>query len=120
MTAQTWIEQYKTAWASNRPEDIRAMFTDDASYAGTPSDSSPWRGVDAIVEGWLRNADEPDTYTFEYEVLSDTGDLAFVQGLTTYLDERPTYDNLWVIRFADDGRATEFTEWYMARESKAS
>ena len=116
MTAQTWIEQYKTAWASNNPDDIRAMFTDDASYAGTPSDTSPWRGIDAIVEGWLRNADEPDTYTFEYEVLSDTGDLAFVQGLTTYLDERPTYDNLWVIRFAPDGRATEFIEFYKERE----
>ena len=120
MTAQTWIEQYTTAWASNSPDDIRAMFTEDASYAGGPNDESPWRGADAIVEGWIRNADTADDHEFEYEVLSDNGELAFVQGVTTYLGDRPTYDNLWVIRFAPDGRATEFTEWYMARENKAS
>ena len=29
-----------------------------------------------------------------------------------YIAER-TYSNLWVIRFAPDGRAREFTEWWM-------
>ena len=40
---------------------------------------------------------------------------AFVQGVTTYLEGRPTYDNLWVVRFNGSGRARSFTEWFMER-----
>jgi hypothetical protein len=36
-----------------------------------------------------------------------------VQGTTRYLSSPRTYSNLWVVRLADDGRAREFTEWWM-------
>jgi hypothetical protein len=39
-----------------------------------------------------------------------------VQGFTHYLGYRPSYDNLWVIRLEPDGRASEFTEWFMERD----
>jgi hypothetical protein len=42
------------------------------------------------------------------------GDLAIVQGRTRYRTTTPaTYSNLWVLRFAGDGRCREFTEWWM-------
>jgi hypothetical protein len=43
------------------------------------------------------------------------GDLGFVRGWTDYtkLDPPKRYGNLWVIRLAGDGRATEYTEWYV-------
>ena len=40
-----------------------------------------------------------------------TRDIAIVQGETGYPNER--YSNLWVIRLDDEGRAREFTEWWM-------
>ena len=115
MTAADWIEGYTRAWTSNAPDDIRALFTDDAQYR-----TEPWKpprvGADAIVAGWIDDADAPGDFTFSYEVLSDDGSLAFVQGVTDYsANSRPVYDNLWVIRFAPDGRATHFTEWYSER-----
>ena len=117
MTATTWIEQYKKAWASNSPEDIRALFTDDAIYAGSPSEESPVTGIDEIISWWDEHGDDPGSYSFEYTVLADTGDMAFVQGVTDYsASGDPVYDNLWVIRFASDGRAREFTEWFMTRD----
>jgi len=117
MTAAEWIEGYKRAWASNAPHDIRALFTDDATYLTSPT-SEPRAGIDAIVDGWIEDADQPGDFTFDYEVLSDDGALALVQGVTEYVTPRSqTYDNLWVIRFAPDGRATEYTEWYMERKS---
>jgi hypothetical protein len=43
------------------------------------------------------------------------GDLGFVRGWTTYTQETPPkeYGNLWVVRLADDGRASEYTEWWV-------
>jgi len=117
MTAADWIEGYKRAWASNSPHDIRALFTDDAVYLTSPT-SEPRVGVDAIIAGWIEDADQPGDYTFEYEVLSDDGALAFVQGVTEYVAPRSqVYVNLWVIRFAADGRATAYTEWYTEKKS---
>jgi ketosteroid isomerase-like protein len=112
----SWMEKYITAWKSNAPEDIRALFTPDAVYATSPHGSDPWRGQDKIVERWLAERDEPEDWTFEWSVLGVDGDLAFVQGHTNYLGDRPSYDNLWIIRLAPDGRASAFTEWYMARK----
>ncbi|TLM84282.1 nuclear transport factor 2 family protein [Pseudarthrobacter sp. NamE5] len=110
-----WMENYQTAWTSNRPEDIRALFTGEARYETRPNDPNPWLGHDGIVEGWLEARDEPANWTFTWELLGTDEDTAFVQGVTTYLGDRPTYDNLWVIRFNGDGRASSFTEWFMER-----
>ena len=44
----------------------------------------------------------------------ELNDMGF-QGRTDYPAEK-LYDNLWVIRLAPDGRASRFTEWYMARD----
>ena len=113
MTAADWIEGYKKAWTSNARDDVSALFTADASYRFAANDE-PRRGVGAIFAEWV----DESQYTFDYEVLSDDGSLAFVQGVTIYAAPRSeVYDNLWVIRFAPDGRASEFTEWYMKRTS---
>lgn len=106
-----WMDGYRRAWDSNDPDDIRALFTEDAEYYTEPF-AEPWAGQDAIVAGWLAAKDDPGDTTFEWEPLVDTPELSAVQATTVYIAER-TYSNLWVIRFASDGRAREFTEWWM-------
>lgn len=112
-----WMEKYIAAWTTNEPDDIRALFTEDAVYATRPYDPDAWRGRDQIVEKWIASADEPEDWRFEWSVLGTDGDLAFVQGRTTYLNDRPSYENLWVIRLGPDGRASAFTEWFMERKT---
>ncbi|MGP0222026.1 nuclear transport factor 2 family protein [Paenarthrobacter sp. NCHU4564] len=113
----SWMDQYVRAWNSNQPGDIKALFTEDAVYNTRPHDQEAWHGHEAIVKEWSGDSsDASGDWTFEWTLLGRDGDTAFVQGLTTYLNGQPTYDNLWVIRFAEDGRAREFTEWYMARK----
>ena len=108
----TWLAGYRAAWRSNDPDDIRALFTEDATYAGSPLDTEPWIGREAIVSGWLEDRDEPGTWTFEGAPLPYADGIGFVQGRTDYSDGR-VYANLWVIGFAEDGRAHSFVEWYM-------
>ncbi len=107
---ELWMDGYRRAWESNAPEDIAALFTDDAEYRTEPF-SQPWRGRKEIVRNWLARADEPGTTTFGWTALVVTDELAVVQGETEYATV--VYSNLWVIRLAADGRATGFTEWWM-------
>ncbi|PXA68894.1 hypothetical protein CTB96_16035 [Cryobacterium arcticum] len=108
---ERWVTAYLTAWSSNKAEDISALFTEDASYFTEPY-ADPWVGHQAIVDGWLEHADGPESYTFEWAPVVLTAELSAVQGVTTYA-AGPVYSNLWLIRFAPDGRAREFTEWWM-------
>ena len=114
--AASWMEHYITAWTSNEPEDIRALFTEDAVYCTRPDDPEAWTGREQIVERWIAGQDVPGDWTFEWKLLGVDGGRAFVQGRTDYRGDSRSYDNLWVIQLTGDGRATEFTEWYMPRK----
>ena len=115
---RAWIDGYERAWQSNAPDDIRALFTEEADYLTEPH-AEPWHGHDAIVWGWLEARDEPGEASFDWAPLAITHDVAIVQGTTVYGDG-PTYSNLWVIRLDDDGRAREFTEWWMEQPKDAA
>ena len=116
-SAAAWVGRYVAAWESNDPAAIGALFAENANYRQRPSDE-PWQGRDAIVARWLEIKDQPGTWTFRFEVLAATNDLAFVRGWTHYTDPPTDYDNLWVLRFDGEGRCADFTEWWMTpRES---
>lgn len=110
--ARRWIEGYVRAWESNEPDEIRALFTEDAEYRDDPW-TDPLIGLDAIVGSWLARRDEPGSFRFEWNVAAVDGDLVFVEGVTTY-DRGTVYSNLWVIRLDESGRrARSYTEWWM-------
>jgi uncharacterized protein (TIGR02246 family) len=108
----TWMAGYLTAWRSNDPDHIAALFTDDAVY-DPQTGSGTWSGHEGIISGWLAAADEPDGWTFTWEPLVETDDLAVITGTTVYEEPRD-YRNLWEIHFAADGRCHRFVEWFIA------
>lgn len=108
-----WVAAYVAAWQSNDPAEIGALFTDDARYLTAP-DAEPRIGREAIVAGWLEDLDEPGSWAFDWHIVHEDDDFVVIQGRTDYPAERD-YLNLWIIRLAEDGRATEYTEWYMPR-----
>lgn len=110
MDPKPWIDGYVRAWNSNDPDDIAALFTDDAAYYTEPY-RAPWQGRDQIVTNWLADKDEPGEATFTWQPVAVTGEVAVVHGTTVYPDK--TYSNMWVIRLVPDGRCREFTEWWM-------
>jgi hypothetical protein len=112
-----WVTGYRRAWQTNDPTDIEALFTEDASYFTEPF-MPPARGIGEIVATWLRKRDEPGQTSFTWSTLVDSDELSIVQAETTYLDG-PKYSNLWVIRRDAEGRATEFTDWWMDQSKPA-
>jgi uncharacterized protein (TIGR02246 family) len=109
---QAWVERYVVAWRSNDPDDIAALFTDDATYSTGPFDEIV-SGRDAIVQSWIKNKDEPGTWNFDFQVLAIADDLGIVTGRTDYSAPERHYANLWLIRLDDDGRARAYAEWWM-------
>jgi uncharacterized protein (TIGR02246 family) len=113
---RSWVERYLAAWRSNDAGDIAALFTPDAVYRTGPFDT-PRTGHDAIVNGWLDDKDEPNTWSFMYDVVA-TDPIAVVEGRTVYRDDNREYANLWLINLDDTGTAArDFTEYYMPRDT---
>ena len=118
---ESWLDGYRQAWRTDDPEQIRALFTEGATYAPSPF-SEPWRGREAIVAKWIERGDAQGKWQFESELLAVDGETAVVCGLTTYPahDEEPeeVYSNVWVIRLAPAGRARSFAEWWVQRPAR--
>jgi uncharacterized protein (TIGR02246 family) len=117
-----WLAAYRKAWESDDPNDVAALFTEDATYSPFPwpRDNNRWEGRDTIVQKWLGHGDSKVRWRFEHEILAVDGDTAVIEGWTDYdrgdgeaWDE--AYANVWLVRFADDGRAHEFREWWVQK-----
>jgi hypothetical protein len=122
-----WLEAYVAAWRTYDRAAIEALFSEDVEYRYHPYDE-PLRGRQAVVASWLGQSndpgmsarDEPGTYDAEYRTIAVDGDLAVAVGSTSYRDEPGSpvtrvFDNCFVMRFAEDDRCREFTEWYVER-----
>ena len=119
---EQWLDRYQAAWRSDDPEQIGALFTEDATYLTLPF-REPWRGREVIVKNWLAHGDSQNEWTFEGGLLAAEGDTGVVQGLTTYAateaSPEAAYSNIWVFRLAPDGRASSFAEWWIQRPDAA-
>ena len=124
-SAQIWLDNYVAAWLSYDEDDIRALFTSDIAYRYHPYDD-PIVGREAVVASWLGKSDSdeastrdaPGTYSARYAPVAVDNDVVVATGTSSY-SERPagpivrTYHNCLVMRFDDEGRCREFTEYYI-------
>jgi uncharacterized protein (TIGR02246 family) len=122
---ERWIESYRRAWETDDASDVASLFTDDATYKPYPwpRERVGWQGRDEIVEKWIGRGDSKIGWRFEHEILAVEGDTAVVEGWTSYdrgegepWDE--AYANVWLIRFAEDGRARQFIEWWVQKPTE--
>jgi hypothetical protein len=112
-----WLDAYVEAWRSNEPEMVERLFSEDARYYYGPY-AEPVVGRQAIVESWLANPDDPESWEASYAPLAVDGDIFVATGESTYYqpesrEVRTKYSNIFVCRFDDDGRCREFCEWFM-------
>jgi hypothetical protein len=111
-----WMDGYVLAWSSNEAGHIAALFTPDAVYDPQTAEGE-WHGVEEIVRRWQEIGDDEENWEFEWMPLVETDDLAVVVGSTSFIEPPVRFRNLFVIRFADDGRCRDFTEWYIEEEA---
>jgi SnoaL-like protein len=114
---QHWLDAYSAAWDSYDPAAIAELFAADATSKYHPYDLEPTRGREAIVADWLENRDDVGTYEGRYEPYAVDGDRAVAIGESRYRNAdgtpRTMYYNVFLLRFDEEGRCAEFTEYYM-------
>lgn len=116
---QKWLDGYIAAWASNDPNQIGDLFTGDARYQYRPwrSEKHSVTGRDAIVTSWVDGYDDPSSWEAEYEPYAVDGDRAVAVGWTRYEPSgdhaERTYHNAFLIQFGDDGRCSDFSEFFV-------
>ena len=107
-----WVDGYQRAWRAPGTDGLRDLFTDDAEYLVSPYDV-PVVGLAAIREMWDEDRIGPDeVFTMTAEVVACQGDTGVARVRVRYGDPLvQEYLDLWVVRFAIDGRADRFEEW---------
>ncbi|MGH3169909.1 MAG: nuclear transport factor 2 family protein [Trebonia sp.] len=111
-TVRRWLAGYEAAWRAPGTKDLADLFTGDATYRQSPYER-PVTGLTAIKRMWEEEREGPDeVFTLATEILAVDAPAAVVRAEVRYGDPpRQEYRDLWVIRFAGDGRCTWFEEW---------
>jgi len=105
-----WVDQYESVWRSGDLAAVEQLFTPDARYRSSPYEPSVV-GHDAIKAFWLDDEDG-EIFTMQAAPVAVDGSDAVVRLEVRYGDPlRQEYRDLWVLRFADDGRVEDFEEW---------
>ena len=104
-----WVAGYERAWRERDADAVERLFTEHAAYRPSPYEASKV-SHEAIKSLWLD--DEGTAFTMDAVVVAVDGDTAVVRLEVSYVTPRPQeYRDLWVLRFADDGRVADFEEW---------
>ena len=104
-----WVAGYERAWREGDLDAVARLFTEDARYRRSPYEES--EVGHARIRGFWR-VDEGRAFTVAAEPVAVEGAAAVVRLEVRYGGDEPQeYRDLWVLRFADDGRVEDFEEW---------
>jgi ketosteroid isomerase-like protein len=104
-----WVQGYEQAWRDGDLEAVGTLFTEEACYRPSPYEE-PEVGLAAIREFWLDDESAVFTMTAAPVAVDDRD--AVVRVEVRYGDPvHQEYRDLWVLRFAADGRVEDFEEW---------
>lgn len=103
-----WVDGYERAWRDNDVDAVTRLFSDDAQYRASPYEP-PEVGHAAIQAFW--RDDEGRDFTMSATPVAVDGATAIVRVEVEYDDPAQEYLDLWVLRFAADGRVEDFEEW---------
>ena len=109
---EEWIAAYEDAWRTPDTSGLDRLFTEDATYQLWPYDPV-LEGLAAIKEMWEAEREGPgEIFTMSSSIVALENDTAVGRVEVTYGDPvEQEYRDLWIMRFAADGRCASFEEW---------
>jgi ketosteroid isomerase-like protein len=110
-----WIEEYEAVWRAPGTEALAGIFTPDATYLQGPYEE-PVTGLPAIGRMWEAEREGPDeAFQMASDIIAVEGATAVVRVEVRYGDPvTEEWRDLWLVRFAADGRCARFEEWPFA------
>jgi ketosteroid isomerase-like protein len=110
--AVAWVADYERAWRRAGTDSLDGLFTPDATYSQGPYEETV-TGLPAIARMWETEREGPDeVFSMTSDIVAVEADTAVVRAEVKYGSPiRQEYRDLWIIRFASDGRCQSFEEW---------
>jgi ketosteroid isomerase-like protein len=110
-----WIEEYEAAWRAPGTDALAGIFTPEATYLQGPYEK-PVIGLPAIARMWEAEREGPDeAFRMASDIIAVDGATAVVRLGVRYGDPvTEEWRDLWLVRFAADGRCASFEEWPFA------
>jgi SnoaL-like domain len=110
---EQWVAGYERLWRTPGTDGLADLFVPDATYL-----SSPWArrvtGLDEIARFWeAERVSADEKFSMSADIVAVDQRTAVVRVSVDYAAGRRWRD-LWVIRFAEDGRCASFEEWPFA------
>ena len=112
---EKWVADYERIWRTPGTVLLAELFEPAASYLPSPW-AQPLEGLDAIARFWeAERVSADEEFTMSSEVVMVHAHQAVVRVMVGYgaQAQRPWRD-LWLLRFAEDGRCSSFEEWPFA------
>lgn len=108
----SWVAGYERAWRTPGTGALAGLFTPDATYRTSPYDQAV-AGLPAIERLWEAEREGPDeVFRMDRELVAADRDVAVLRVEVWYGDPvQQEYRDLWIVRFAPDGRCAAFEEW---------
>ena len=106
-----WVRAYEEGWRSEDRTAVERLFTENAQYLRSPY-ASPLEAHPAIRDFWVDDDEDGSVFTMTAEPVAVEGSTAVVRVEVRYGEPvTQEYRDLWVLRFAADGRVEHFEEW---------
>lgn len=112
---EVWVDRYERLWRTPGTDQLVELFLPSVTYR-----PSPWaravEGLDEIARFWGSERDSAgEEFIMSSDVVAADGDTAVVRVSVEYgAPEAGRWRNLWILRFAPDGRCAAFEEWPFA------
>jgi len=112
---ERWVADYELLWRTPGVGGLAGLFRPDAVYRPSPW-AEPLEGLDAIAEFWdAERVSSDEEFAMSSELVAVDEATAVVRVSVRYgVPETSRWRDLWVIRFATDGRCMSFEEWPVA------
>lgn len=108
------MADYERLWRTPGAERLAELFTADASYSTSPW-ADPVTGPDALARFWdAERVSAEEKFEMRSDIVAVDEDTAVVRVEIDYLTTGNRWRDLWIIRFAGDGRCRAFEEWPFA------
>jgi ketosteroid isomerase-like protein len=120
----SWLDIYGRAWERKDTDGFLGCFADDTAYAWGPW-GDPLRGHDAIRLRFEQAVSTQENIRFGHEPLAITPDGRGVARWWVSIDGRDEKgtveedEGVFLVTLGDDGRCTEFREWWNSRTRPA-
>jgi hypothetical protein len=114
-TVEQWVAHYEQLWRTPGTGLLSELFVPEATYLPSPW-AQPVEGLEQIAQFWDVERDGADEeFTMSSEVVAVEARTAVVRVFVSYgAGVNRSWRDLWVLRFAADGRCSWFEEWPFA------